>query len=47
MLRSHGREVEIGAFLRDDERGMLARQLETLLTQTRNAATAQTTNSDA
>jgi uncharacterized membrane protein len=47
MLGSHGREVEIGAFLRDDERGMLARQLETLLMQTRNAATTQTTNSDA
>ena len=30
-LRSHGREVEIGAFLTDDERGDVARRLTALL----------------
>lgn len=45
MIGSHGRDVEIGAFLRDDERRALARQLEALIAQSKRAA--PTTNSDA
>ena len=33
LVRSHGREVEIGAFLNDEERSELAQRLKTLLTQ--------------
>jgi uncharacterized membrane protein len=46
MLGSHGRYVEIGAFLRDDERRALARQLAALIAQSTSAA-APTTNCDA
>src|SRR5512141_2539033 len=33
LVRSHGREAEIGAFLNDEERGDLARRLTKLLAQ--------------
>jgi uncharacterized membrane protein len=33
LVRSHGREAEIGAFLNDEERSDLARRLTTLLAQ--------------
>ncbi|HEX6834209.1 MAG TPA: DUF2244 domain-containing protein [Rudaea sp.] len=45
-IGSHGRSVEVGAFLRDDERGALARQLQALIAQCR-AAGSPKTNSDA
>jgi uncharacterized membrane protein len=38
LLGSHGRWVEIGAFLRDDERRALARQLAALIAQSVSAA---------
>jgi uncharacterized membrane protein len=38
VLRSHGREVEIGAFLNDAERRQLARRLTDLLLQARAGA---------
>ncbi len=37
ILRSHGREVEIGAFLNETERKALARRLQTLLAQVKQA----------
>lgn len=37
VLRSHGREVEIGKFLNEAERAALARRLNGLLAQARNA----------
>jgi Integral membrane protein (DUF2244). len=33
LVRSHGREAEIGAFLNDEERSDLAQRLTTLLAQ--------------
>jgi uncharacterized membrane protein len=33
LLRSHGREIEIGAFLTDAERSELAQRLSALLAQ--------------
>ena len=38
LLRSHGREVEIGAFLNEAEREQLARRLSTLLAQANSQA---------
>lgn len=38
LLGSHGRRVEIGAFLRDDERCALARQLQALIAHSAGAA---------
>ena len=35
LLRSHGREVEVGKFLNEAERAVLARQLDELLAQAR------------
>ncbi len=40
LLRSHGRETEIGRFLNEAERAVLARQLDGLLAQARNAVSA-------
>lgn len=37
VLRSHGREVEIGKFLNEAERATLARRLNELLAEARNA----------
>jgi uncharacterized membrane protein len=37
LVRSHGREVEIGAFLNDEERRDLAQRLSGLLAQARNS----------
>jgi uncharacterized membrane protein len=36
LVRSHGREVEIGAFLNDEERRSLAQRLSGLLAQAGN-----------
>ena len=41
VLRSHGRETEIGRFLNEAERGALARQLTELLAQARSAGGSQ------
>ena len=38
LVRSHGREVEIGAFLNESERSDLARRLTALLADARSAA---------
>jgi uncharacterized membrane protein len=40
VLRSHGREVEIGKFLNEAERAVLARQLDELLAQARKEGSA-------
>ena len=40
VLRSHGREVEIGRFLNEAERAVLARQLSELLAQARSGRSA-------
>jgi uncharacterized membrane protein len=50
LVRSHGREIEIGAFLNDEERSALADRLSGLLAQARAARPARSldeTNSDA
>jgi len=51
LVRSHGREVEIGAFLNDEERANLAARLTELLAQARDPDRAprvqDQTNSDA
>ena len=50
LVRSHGREVEIGAFLNDEERSVLADRLSGLLAQARDPRAARAldeTNSDA